>query len=130
MQKVGWIELVPDRSSQTLHPIIQEWCLPGTIIASDGWAAYHGIQQLGFEHRVVIHENHFVDPATGAHTNSVENYWQRCKRRLKRIYGTNRNLLPSHIDEFMWLERYGKSISDCWNNLFRTLKANFNKSFL
>lgn len=124
--KRGWIELVDDRSKETLLPIIQSWCLPGTIIVSDGWPAYNNISSLGFEHEVVIHERYFVDPNTGVHTNNVEAYWQRCKRRFKKIYGTSRNLLPSHIDDFLWLERYGETLEKRWNNTLLMLSEHYN----
>jgi hypothetical protein len=120
-RKVGFILRVADRSANTLLPIIVEWCRPGTIIVSDGWAAYNGVAGNVYEHEVVVHENFFVDPDTGIHTNNVENYWQRCKRRFKRMYGTSDELLCSHIDEFMWLERYGKTLSDRWENWFNCL---------
>ena len=124
--KVGWIELVENREADTLLPLIQEWCLPGTVIVSDGWAAYNNIQnRLGFEHHVVIHEHNFVDPVTGVHTNNVEAYWQRCKRRFKRMYGTSRNLLPSHVDEFLWQERHGKTHSGRFNNTLDLLKRHY-----
>jgi transposase-like protein len=124
-EKRGWIQLVDDRSANTLLPLIQEWCLPGTIIVSDGWAAYNGVVNLGFEHRVVIHENHFVDPLTGTHTNNVEAYWQRCKRRFKRMYGTSHALLASHLDEFLWLERNGKTFSDRFFNTLKILRMHY-----
>jgi hypothetical protein len=126
-KKVGWIQLVPDRSAETLLPIIQGWCLPGTVIVSDGWRAYSGLRELGFCHEVVVHEHFFVDPITGVHTNNVENYWQRCKRQLKRIYGTSRELLSTHIDNFLWEERYGKTISDRWHSFFRTMASNYSQ---
>ena len=116
----------PDRTRETLLPLIESWCRCGSVIASDGWRAYQGLDQLGFEHRVVVHENGFVDPITGVHTNCIENYWQRCKRKLKRIYGSSIALLPTHIDEFLWNERYGKTISDRWRNFFRTMISNYN----
>ena len=124
-KKHGWIQLVGDRFKETLHSIIKEWCLPGTIIASDGWPAYEGLAELGFEHRVVVHERHFVDPKTGVHTNNVESYWQRCKRSLKRVYGTSRDLLPTYIDEFMWIERYGTCIKDRWDRFIETIMINY-----
>lgn len=125
-QKLGWIQLVDNRDANTLLPIISSWCLPGSIVVSDGWAAYNRISELGFEHRVVIHENNFVDPITGVHTNNVEAYWQRCKRKFKKIYGTSRALLPSHIDEFLWMERNGKTLKDKWDNTLLILKNNYN----
>jgi transposase-like protein len=100
-KRTGHIELVSDRSAETLLPIIKRICLPGTIIASDRWAAYKGLTEIGFVHRIVVHEQHFVDPYTGVHTNNVENYWQRCKRKFKRMSGAVRNIIPSYLDEFM-----------------------------
>lgn len=32
------------------------------LICSDGWASYNGLTGLGFNHRVVIHNTHFVNP--------------------------------------------------------------------
>lgn len=104
---IGVIRLVPDRSREALLPIIQWICRPGTIIRSDGWAAYVGVEELGFRHQVVVHERHFTDPITGWHTNNVENYWKRCKAKLKHICGAARHIIPSYLDEFMWHERYG-----------------------
>ena len=123
--KRGCIQIVNDRSAETLLPLIQQWVLPGTIIQSDGWAAYNGISALGYQHQVVIHENHFVDPVTGVHTNNVENYWQRCKKRLKRIYGAKRHMIPSYLDEFMWLERFGRSQKLRWENTLLHIKENY-----
>ena len=40
----------PDRSARTLLPIIQASIAPGTTIMSDIWAAYGGIEAMGFAH--------------------------------------------------------------------------------
>jgi transposase len=122
----GHIELVENRSSETLLPILQRICLPGTIVVSDGWAAYARISELGFEHRVVVHEDNFVDPSTGVHTNQVENYWQRYKRKFKRICGANREIIPSYLDEFMWLERYAPTFVGRWKNILLHIVENMN----
>jgi transposase len=120
-KKIGWMQLVEDRSAKTLLPIIQEWCAPGTIVVSDGWKAYNDLQNIGYKHQVVIHADCFVDPVTKVHTNNVENYWQRCKRKLKRMYGTSRELLPTYLDEFMWDERNGRSLEERWKTTLRVL---------
>jgi len=46
-----WV--VPDRSAQTLIPIIQEHLPPGSIVYSDGWASYRFLSTLGYQHRVL-----------------------------------------------------------------------------
>ena len=64
--------IVPDRSANTLLPIINRVCRPGTVIYSDEWAAYRQIQErLGFAHEAVNHSVCFVDPNTGVHTQNV-----------------------------------------------------------
>ena len=61
---------------------------PGTVIHSDMWAAYRGVQNLPTiaQHNTVNHSRHFVDPATGVHTQAIESYWCRAKMKLKRIH--------------------------------------------
>jgi len=52
---------VPDRSADTLFPIIQDRIRFGSTIISDCWAAYRGIQEkLGFTHLTVNHKHNFV----------------------------------------------------------------------
>jgi hypothetical protein len=43
---------------------------------------------------------------TGVCTNHVEAYWKNAKRRFKAMSGST--LVPSHLDEYMWRERFGK----------------------
>ena len=124
-QGQGWIQLIDRRDAETLEPIIQSCIPPETTIYSDAWGAYGGLRKLGYDHHVVVHEHHFVDPETGVHTNNVEAFWQRCKRRFKRMYGTSRGLLASHVDEFLWLERHGKTFFDRVINTFKLLKRHY-----
>ena len=64
---LGVMCIVPNRSAQTLLPIIQQHVRTGSVIHSDEWAAYRRVQQLQ-PVSAVNHSLHFVDPATGVHT--------------------------------------------------------------
>ena len=97
---------VPDRSGRTLLPIIQQSIAPGTTIMSDMWAAYGGIQAMGFAHLQVNHTYNFVDPQTGAHTQNIENSWKNAKMRNKRHHGTHRTMIDSYLCDWMWRQRY------------------------
>lgn len=76
---LGYMEVVDQRDAATLLPIISDHIKPGTIIWSDGWAAYNGIAALPgvASHETVNHSRHFVNPRSGVNTNTIESYWNR-----------------------------------------------------
>lgn len=95
---------VPDRSSDTLLPIIRQSIRPGSLIVSDEWQGYNHVRQH-FNHDTVNHSYYFIDPATGAHTQNVERMWRTAKERNKRQSGTARHMLDSYMCEYMWRSR-------------------------
>ena len=108
---LGYMEVVQQRDAATLLPIIQAHPAPGTTIHSDEWAAYRRVSSLPgiAAHNTVNHSLHFVDPATGTHTQNIESYWSRAKYKIKRMKGVHAQQLPSYLDEFMWRERFGRT---------------------
>ena len=121
----GFLVLVPDRTRGTLEHFIQQFIAPGSIINSDGFASYNNIVNLNvqprYQHIVVNHNRNFVDPATGACTNLVENYWKNAKRRFKAMSGTNQEMLPGHLDKFMWRQKNGKTPQAAFNSIIEHL---------
>lgn len=101
---------VPDRRRETLEPIIERFILPGSHIISDGWPAYAHVENIRggiYMHDVVVHERHFVDPdSPDVHTQNIENTWMRAKRKVKRQFGTSRNLFHTYIFEFLWRNKF------------------------
>ena len=75
---------VTDRTAATLLPIIADNIKAGSIVISDGWAAYGGIRNLqqNYEHRWVSHRIHFVDP-TDRTTQEIEATWGALKSGLR-----------------------------------------------
>ena len=67
---------------------IQQFVHPGLTVYSDAWAAYNNLGQHGYARGVVVHQENFVKPMTGVHTQNIE----ACRSRTKhKIRG---NLLP------------------------------------
>ena len=66
---------VPDRTAETLVAIIRDWIEPGITAIRDCWGGYRKLESQVFTHRTVIHSIHFVDPDTGAETNTIESTW-------------------------------------------------------
>ena len=93
---LGYMEVVSSRDAATLLPIIQAHAAPGTIIHSDQWSAYSRVASLPnvASHSIVNHSLHFVDPATGTHTQNIESYWDRVKRRFKYMKGCHATVIP------------------------------------
>lgn len=93
---------VPDRSAETLMPIIRERIRPGSKILSNCWQAYRDISKNSFKHKNVNHQYTFVDPVTLANGQEIERMWGSIKWRNKQRRGTNRNFMDSYLGEFIW----------------------------
>ena len=123
-QRVGYLALPTHRTHRhlatcrrdaaTLLPIIQQHVLPAY-----GWMSGQLTTALPgvAGHGVVNHSLHFVDPTTGVNTQTVESYWNRVKRKFKRMTGVSSQQLALHLDEFMWRERYGKTAGEAFTNI-------------
>ena len=104
------IQVPSNRSRKVLLPIIKEHCLPGSIFCSDGWKAYNKLQEhLEIEdilHYSVNHSENFVDPTSGAHTQTIEGFWRQCKSHLP-TFGLKPKYLEIYLGSFLWF-RYCK----------------------
>ena len=80
--KECFFKCVADRTANTLVSIISENILPGTTVISDCWKAYSSLNSEGFSHLTVNHSVNFVDPETGAHTNTIESTWRALKKSI------------------------------------------------
>ena len=94
----------------TLLPIIARNVAPGSILHTDGWAAYNRARRvLGLQHFTVNHSDNFVDPITGTHTQNAESNWNSAKDKFKKMKGnTNPNFLQEYLKEFTWRRWYGE----------------------
>jgi len=109
---------VQDRSAETLRAIIQRHVLPGTIVRTDLWRGYRALDDFGMEHQTVNHTDHFVDPVTGVHTNTIEGTWNGMKMNTRRQH-YNREFIDGALMEFIWRRRYA---GDLWNRLLHAMR--------
>ena len=87
---------VPYRTRETLvHRVITTHIQPGTVIYSDQFTLYKPLNQLGYIHVSVNRSKNFVDPDSGAHTNTTEGVWALVKKKLKWMYGTLYDTYPA-----------------------------------
>lgn len=99
-------EVVENRSAATLLPLIEKWIAPGSRIVSDGWQAYNTIPEIQsniYTHDIIVHQENFIDPNDAdIHTQTIESFWNKVKRKWKRQNGTSAALFSSYVDEFVW----------------------------
>lgn len=93
-------KVIPDRTKETLLPIIHENVAPDSILMTDELIAYQALGNY-FEHYAVNHSaKQFVNGM--AHINGVENFWSHLKRGIDGIYHQiSKEHLQSYIDEFL-----------------------------
>ena len=99
---------VQQRSAAVLLPLIQQYIRPSTTVMSDEWRAYSQISTLGMQHETVNHSLHFVDPLSGAHTQTIECTWSQAKRmmRKKGVMATSADLFPTYLQEYLWRKKF------------------------
>ena len=96
-------EVCEKRDRATLHEIVEKHVHTGSILHTDGWKAYEGLNQLGYTHTTVNHKEEFV-AQDGTHTQRIESTWRSMRRRLSRG-GKPHDDLAEYMIEYMWLRK-------------------------
>ena len=106
-----FMRIVPNRSKETLQKYIRKYVKPGSVIITDCWAAYTDIKEmvdndgneLEYDHYTVNHSSEYVDPVTGAHTNTIEGMWAHVKRSCPKL-GLRSDFLDGYLCRFIWFK--------------------------
>jgi hypothetical protein len=105
---------VPDRSLQTLEDIISRHVYPESIIHTDCWRGYLQLaRNFEYSHQTVNHSRNFVDPLTGAHTNTIEGTWAGVKRGIP-VRNRVMKGIDDHLFEFIWRRVYSENLWDAF----------------
>lgn len=97
------LQVVDDRSRQTLHQFIHNHTKPNTeAIYTDDWPPYRGIGDKDTVHKTVNHSaEEWVNGSV--HTNTVEGVWSLFKRSITGSYHKlSAKHLNSYLDELEW----------------------------
>ncbi|XP_068237611.1 uncharacterized protein [Palaemon carinicauda] len=109
---------VQDRSAETLLAIIRQYIAEGTTVISDCWKAYNCLEKEGYKHLTVNHSVNFVDPVTGAHTNTIERTWRGTKVLVPK-YGRRKD----HFVGYLAVAYFKLAITDPAKRLHHFLLA-------
>jgi transposase-like protein len=94
-----YTEVIPDCAKATLQAIIRGKVALESVIHSDGWRAYDGLVDLGYQKhfRVQHGQNEFVRGR--CHINGIESFWSFAKRRLAKFHGVPAKTFYLHLKE-------------------------------
>lgn len=77
--------VIPNAKTETLLPIIEDKVMPDSIVYTDAFNAYNGLDVPDFHHRRINHSKIFADGRN--HINGIENFWNQAKRQLRKFNG-------------------------------------------
>lgn len=101
------LSLIPveKRDRTTLNNLIKSYVKEGSIIYTDCWRGYDDIKHLGYIHHTVNHSNHFKDPNSGVHTNTIEGTWSAVKKTIPSR-SRSKNSVSKYLNLFMFCRVY------------------------
>ncbi|MDP2385292.1 MAG: IS1595 family transposase [Bacteroidota bacterium] len=101
-------QVVEQATGKTLKPIIHDKVDRKSVIVSDGFGAYAGLNKQYHSHEVVNHEkDEYVRGAY--HTNNIEGFWSLVKRGIVGQYHKiTRKYLQNYLDEFCFKYNFKK----------------------
>ncbi len=96
-----------DATKKTLHGIAKEYILPDSIVYTDEWPSYQGLEKVnGYQHRRVNHSAGVYVVGT-THTNTIEGFWSLVKRGIGGVYhSVSKQYLQTYLDEYSY--RYNR----------------------
>ena len=95
-----YAKVIPNASSATLMPIIEEKVIPDSIVYTDCWRGYNALDVSEFKHYRINHSILFADKEN--HINGIENFWNQAKRHLRKFNGIPKDSFPLYLKECEW----------------------------
>ena len=95
-----YTKIIPDASSATLLPIIQQKVVPDSIVYSDCWRGYNVLDVSDFKHFRINHSKLFADKKN--HINGIENFCNQAKRHMRKFNGVSKKHFGLFLKECEW----------------------------
>jgi transposase-like protein len=93
--------MVNDVTKATLHGIAKEYILPDSIVYTDHYPAYMGLDKInGYQHCRINHTAG-VYVVGDTHTQTIEGFWSLVKRGIGGVYhSVSKKYLQTYLDEY------------------------------
>ena len=100
---IGVFDITNPRFNEQIWPVPCDF-VKSRFHCSDYWAAYRNLHvhvPNVTVHRTVVHQDNFVDPVTGIHTQEAESAWARLKYHIKKEKGIRHGDIQDFLNEQM-----------------------------
>ena len=115
--KKCFFKVVKQRDARTIDRVIQRYVKRGSTIITDMWRGYGNIRSR-YRHIRVNHGENFVDPVSGAHTNTIEGTWNGVKLKIQSR-NRDEKFIDDYLLEFVWRR---KNRDHLWRGLLDALR--------
>ena len=114
-----FVEVIPDRSRETIECVLRRHIVSGSIMHTDCWKSYGpAASAIGIRHMTVNHSKTFKDQATGVHTNNVEGTNFALKRAVP-VRDRTEDLAEPFLLAFVWSRKHEDNL---WNSLIKAIR--------
>lgn len=113
--------VIPDKTKNTLIPIICDQVATNSIIWTDELSTYKCLRQYGFNHDFVTHKYFFLNSETGVNSQAVESFNNELKLEIKKRKGVETIKRDKFLIEFCF---YFNNRNDFFNACFELMKLN------
>lgn len=115
-----YTQVVPNASRQALKAVIEDKIDPASTIYSDGWKAYDGLVDWGYQkhYRINHGASQFADGNN--HINGIESFWGVAKVRLSNKRGLRAQYFNLHLKEAEF--RHNMRHKDMYLELLKILR--------
>jgi transposase len=91
---------------ETLHGLVKQYIMPSSVVFTDDFVSYDGLQNLGYTHRRIRHSEK-VYVSGDVHTNTIEGFWSTVKRGIGGVYhNVSAKYLQTYLNEYCF--RYNR----------------------
>jgi transposase-like protein len=93
--------VVAGRDAQSLQGQIVRFVLPRSIVFTDEWSSYNGLEKRYIHHRIRHTEKVYV--SGDVHTQTIEGFFSNLKRGISGNYhSVSSKWLQSYLNEYVW----------------------------
>jgi len=132
IQRGGKMTAVVLKNTQreSIHPVIKEFVIEGSILHLDDWKAYRGLNEW-YDHKTVkdASKGYINDYDPSVHTNNIEGAWKGFKNSARDMYNSvSKKHIQLYVDEFVFrynLRKHSDSDKFNWLLLNSTTRTKY-----